>query len=55
MTLLRIRGRAPGATGTALVAETWWQSIGWGDGMFVRWAKFATEAEALETIGLEPG
>jgi ketosteroid isomerase-like protein len=55
MTLGRIRGRGHGAASTAPVVETWWQSIRWRDGKCIWWRNFATEAEALETIGLEAG
>jgi ketosteroid isomerase-like protein len=53
MTLGRIRGRGHGAASAAPVVETWWQSIRWRDGMCIWWRNFATEVEALETMGLE--
>ncbi len=55
MTLARIRGAAHGAASSAPVVETWWQVIRWSDGQCIWWCNFATEAEALETIGLEAG
>lgn len=55
MTLGRIRGRGHGAASTAPVVETWWQSIRWRDGKCIWWRNFATEAEALEAMGLETG
>ena len=53
MTLGRIRGAGQGAASTTPVVETWWQSIGWRDGRCIWWRNFATEAKALEAIGLE--
>jgi ketosteroid isomerase-like protein len=55
MTLGRIRGQGHGAASGTPVVETWWQSIRWRDGRCIRWRNFATEGEALETIGLETG
>jgi ketosteroid isomerase-like protein len=55
MTLARIRGRGHGAVSNAPVVETWWQSSRWRDGRCIWWRNFATEAKALETIGLEAG
>lgn len=55
MTLGRIRGRGHGAASAAPVVETWWQSIRWRDGKCIWWRNFATEAEALEAMGLETG
>ena len=55
MTLGCIRGRGHGAASSAPLAETWWQSISWRDGLCVWWRNFATEAEAVETMGLETG
>jgi ketosteroid isomerase-like protein len=55
MTLGRIRGTGHGAGSAAPLVETWWQSITWRDGMCMSWCNFATEAEALEAIGLEAG
>ena len=55
MTLGRIRGRGHGAASSTPVVERWWQSIRWRDGMCIWWRNFATEAEALETMGLETG
>ena len=53
MTLARIRGRGHGVASNAPVEETWWQASGWRDARCIWWRNFATEAEALETIGLE--
>jgi len=53
--LARIRGVAHGVTSTAPIAETWWQTIRWRDGLCIWWRNFATEAEALETTRLERG
>lgn len=53
MTLACIRGRGRGAASDAPVVETWWQSSRWRDARCIWWRNFATEAEALETIGLE--
>jgi ketosteroid isomerase-like protein len=55
MTLGQIRGRGHGAASTAPVVERWWQAIRWCDGECIWWGNFATEAEALEMIGLETG
>jgi ketosteroid isomerase-like protein len=55
VTLGRIRGRGHGAASSAPVVETWWQSISWHDGMCVRWANFATQAEVLASMGLKAG
>jgi ketosteroid isomerase-like protein len=55
MTLGRIRGTARGAASSTPVVETWWQLIRWSDGKCIWWRNFATEADALRTMGLETG
>jgi hypothetical protein len=55
ITLGRIRGTAHGAASSTPVVEAWWQTTRWHDGKCIWWRNFATEAEALETIGLETG
>ena len=52
ITLVRVRGRAHGAASNSPVVETFWQPIRWRDGMCIWWRNCATEAEALEAIGL---
>ena len=55
MTLAQVRGIAHGVASAAPIAETWWQSIRWRDGLCIWWRNLATEAEALETTRLETG
>jgi len=55
ITLGRIRGTAHGAASSTPVVETWWQTTRWHDGKCIWWRNFATEAEALQTTGLETG
>ena len=51
-TLTRMHTRGHGAASNSPLVETHWVAVQWRDEKVVWWGAFATEAEALEAVGL---
>jgi len=51
-TVVRVRTQGRGVGSSATFEQTVWQGLQWRGGKITRWHTLATEAEALEAVGL---